>query len=154
LNEIRKARIHDVKAIHRLIAEQAERGQILPRALSEIYGQLRDFIVSANPSTNAIEGCGALQIVWEDLAEIRSLAVATACQNKGLGTRLIEVLMEEGREMGVTRVFVLTYRPRLFERLGFSHMEKSDLPHKIWADCIKCTKFPECDELALYKDNT
>jgi amino-acid N-acetyltransferase len=152
LNLIRKAKIQDVKTIYRLITDQAERGQILPRAMSELYTQLRDFIVSVSPETDTIEGCGALQVVWEDLAEVRSLAVATESQYKGLGTQLIEALMQEGKEMGVKRVFVLTYRPRLFERLGFVHMEKSELPHKIWADCIKCTKFPECDELALYKD--
>ena len=90
-----------------------------------------------------------MEIVWEDLAEIRSLAVMSDFQNDGIGTRLIEALLEEAREMGVKRVFVLTYRPNIFKRLGFIEIEKSELPHKIWADCIRCTKFPECDEIAL-----
>jgi amino-acid N-acetyltransferase len=147
---IRKATLRDVKIIHRLIAEQAGSGHILPRAMSELYGQVRDFLVYEDGSGTA-EGCGALQIVWEDLAEIRSLAVATASQGRGIGTRLIEALLDEAREMGVQKVFVLTYRARLFERMGFERMDKSLLPHKIWADCIRCTKFPECDEIALVR---
>jgi amino-acid N-acetyltransferase len=148
---IRKARLEEIKAIHRLVSQQAKLGQILPRAISDLYVQVRDFSVIADEDTGKIIACGALQVVWEDLAEIRSLAVQTSHQYQGIGTRLIEALLEESSEMGITQVFVLTYRPRLFERLGFSHMDKSLLPHKIWADCIRCTKFPECDELALVK---
>ena len=148
---IRKARLEEIKAIHRLVSEQAKLGQILPRAISDLYVQVRDFSVIADEDTGEIIACGALQVVWEDLAEIRSLAVQTSHQYQGIGTRLIEALLGESSEMGITQVFVLTYRPRLFERLGFSHMDKSLLPHKIWADCIRCTKFPECDELALVK---
>ena len=148
---IRRATIDDVKIMHRMIVEQAEVGQILPRALSELYAQVRDFLVAVDDHTGEVIGCGALQIVWEDLAEIRSLAVRTVHQGRGIGTILIEKLLEDAISMGVARVFVLTYRPGLFERLGFVIMDKSLLPHKIWADCIRCTKFPECDEIALVK---
>lgn len=146
---IRKATLKDVKTIHRLIAEQAGSGHILARAMSEIYGQIRDFTVTEDDLSGEIVGCGALQICWEDLAEIRSLAVQTSDQGKGIGSRLVKALMEEARDMGVRQVFVLTYRQKLFERLGFKLMNKNLLPHKIWADCIRCTKFPECDEIAL-----
>lgn len=146
---IRKASLGDVKTIHRLINEQAGSGHILARAMSELYGQIRDFTVIDDDGSGEIVGCGALQICWEDLAEIRSLAVQTSHQGKGIGTRLIGALMEEARAMGVKQVFVLTYRQTLFERRGFKLMNKSLLPHKIWADCIRCTKFPECDEIAL-----
>lgn len=149
---IRKARLQDVKSIHRLIAEQAQAGHLLPRALSEIYTQLRDFSVDEDDATSEVLGCGALHIVWEDLAEVRSLAVWTKDQGGGIGTRLLAALLREAREMGVKRVFVLTYRPRLFERAGFTLMDKSRLPHKIWADCIKCSKFPDCDEIALVRN--
>ena len=149
---IRKARLQDVKHIHSLIAEQAHTGHLLPRALSEIYSQLRDFSVDANEATGEILGCAALHIVWEDLAELRSLAVQTTQQGGGIGTRLLGTLLREAEEMGVRRVFVLTYRPSLFERAGFKQMDKSRLPHKIWADCIKCTKFPDCDEIALVRN--
>jgi amino-acid N-acetyltransferase len=148
---IRRATLRDVKSIHRLIAEQAQSGHILARAMSELYSQVKDFIVSEDDGSGEIVGCGALQIVWEDLAEIRSLAVQTEFQGKGVGTALIEALLEESGEMGVSKVFVLTYRPELFQRLGFVLMDKSLLPHKIWADCIRCTKFPECDEIALVR---
>jgi amino-acid N-acetyltransferase len=119
--------------------------------MSELYSQVRDFIVSEDDGSGEIVGCGALQIVWEDLAEIRSLAVQTEYQGQGVGTALIEALLEESGQMGVSKVFVLTYRPELFQRLGFALMDKSLLPHKIWADCIRCTKFPECDEIALVR---
>ncbi len=146
---IRKAKLSDMKTIHRLIAEQAKSGHILARAISELYSQVRDF--SVLEESGEIIGCGSLHIVWEDLAEIRSLAVKTSHQGRSLGTRLIESLLEEARELGIRRVFVLTYRQSLFERLGFSVMDKNQLPHKIWADCIRCTKFPECDEIALVR---
>jgi amino-acid N-acetyltransferase len=148
---IRRATLRDVKSIHRLIAEQAQSGHILARAMSELYSQVKDFIVSEDDGSGEIVGCGALQIGWEDLAEIRSLAVQTEYQGQGVGTALIEALLEESGQMGVSKVFVLTYRPELFQRLGFALMDKSLLPHKIWADCIRCTKFPECDEIALVR---
>jgi len=148
---IRKALLKDVKTIHGLIAEQAQQGHILARAMSELYSQVRDFTVDVEESTSEVVGCGAVQIVWEDLAEIKSLAVKTSHEGRGIGTRLIESLLTEAHDMGVKRVFVLTYRLGLFERLGFDRMDKGDLPHKIWADCIRCTKFPECDEIALVR---
>ena len=148
---IRKATLRDVKSIHRLVAEQAQSGHLLARAVTELYAQIRDFIVTPEDESGEIIGCGALHFVWEDLAEIRSLAVRTADQRRGIGSQLIEALLEEARNMGVRQVFVLTYRTELFERLGFKIMDKSHLRHKIWADCIRCTKFPECDEIALVR---
>lgn len=141
-----------MKTIHRIITEQAKSGHILPRAMSELYSQVRDFSVWVENESGRILGCGALQIVWEDLAEIRSLAVGTAAQGQGIGSRLIEALIEEAQIMGMKRVFVLTYRQKLFQKMGFDLMDKSLLPHKIWADCIRCTKFPECDEIALVRN--
>lgn len=146
---IRKARLGDVKAVHRLIGEQAKAGNLIARAISELYSQVRDFTVRTENVPDTIIGCGALHIVWEDLAEIRSLAVQTEYHRKGIGTELVHALLEESREMEIKRVFVLTDRTSLFERLGFSCIDKSLLPHKIWADCIHCNKFPECDEVAM-----
>jgi len=119
--------------------------------MTELYTQARDFSVALENGLGDILGCGALHIVWEDLAEIRSLAVRSAFQRQGIGGRLVEHLLDESREMGIQRVFVLTYRVSFFQKFGFTIMDKSLLPHKIWADCIKCTKFPECDEIALVK---
>jgi len=146
---IRKATLGDIKAVHRLISEQAKAGNLIPRAISELYSQVRDFTVRTENGPDNIVGCGALHIVWEDLAEIRSLAVQTEYQRKGIGNELVRALLEESREMEIKRVFVLTDRTSLFERIGFSYIDKSLLPHKIWADCIHCNKFPECDEVAM-----
>ncbi len=146
---IRKATLGDIKAVHRLISEQAKAGNLIARAISELYSQVRDFAVRTENGPDTIVGCGALHIVWEDLAEIRSLAVQTEHQRKGIGSELVRALLEESREMEIKRVFVLTDRTSLFERLGFSYIDKSLLPHKIWADCIHCNKFPECDEVAM-----
>lgn len=149
---IRKAKLEDVKTIHKIIGEQARFGHVLARAMTDLYSQIRDFTVCVNDESGEIVGCGALKIVWEDLAEIRSVAVQSSFQNAGLGSKLIEALIDEADSMGINRVFVLTYRVRLFERLGFEQMDKSLLPHKIWADCINCPKFPECDEIALVRN--
>lgn len=148
---IRKATLVDIKTVQKLITEQAKAGHLLARALTDLYSQVRDFTVRLSDDTGEVIGCGALHIVWEDLAEIRSLAVTTRYQQKGIGSELVTALLEEARQMGVRKVFVLTVRTGLFGRLGFSLMDKAKLPHKIWADCIHCTKFPECDEVALVK---
>lgn len=150
-NLIRKACLPDVKKIHSLISEQAKGGHLLPRAIADLYAQIRDFSVAVNDKTGEILGCGALRIVWEDLAEIRSVAVHSRLQKKGIGRKLIEALVEESRELGIKKVFVLTYRVSLFAKLGFAIMDKNLLPHKIWADCVKCPKFPECDEVAMVR---
>lgn len=149
--KIRKATLNDVRSIHQLISEQAKNGAILPRPMSELYSQVRDFSVYEEDDEGQTVGCSALHIVWEDLAEIRSLAVTTTFQRRGIGGELIEAMVEEARSMGVNRVFVLTDRITLFEKHAFELMDKSLLPHKIWADCLRCTKFPECDEVALVR---
>ena len=149
---IRKAKIKEVKIVHRIIMDQAEAGHLLPRPMSDLYSQVRSISLWVDDNTQEVVACGSLEIIWDDLAEIRSLAVRSERQGAGIGTELISTLLDEAREMQLQRVFVLTYRPKLFERQGFNIIDKSVLPHKIWADCIHCTKFPECDEIALAKD--
>jgi len=148
---IRKARMGDVKAIQKLIAENARKGDMLPRSLSEIYENLRDYFVYLQNGEEVI-GSAAIHIMWEDLAEVRSLAVRDGHKRKGVGTKLVEACISEAIMLGITRVFALTYRPEFFEMLGFVKVEKSDLPQKIWTDCLKCSKFPDCDEVALVSD--
>ena len=147
---IRKAQLNDIKAIQTLIKLYAPQGRILPRSLSELYDHLRDFSVFVR--NRRVTGICALQIYWEDLAEIRSLAVEEEDQNKGIGAKLVRACLEEARLLGVKRVFALTYRPNFFEKLGFEKVDKAVLPHKIWADCLKCVKFPDCDEIAVLKE--
>jgi amino-acid N-acetyltransferase len=147
---IRKALIEDVRHIHKLLSHYANQGLLLPRSLSELYDHLRDFFVAIDPSgENHIVGACALGICWEDLAEIRSLAVVENRKGRGIGSQLVEACMHEARSLGLKRIFTLTYSPEFFIRLGYKEVEKSILPHKIWADCLKCPKFPDCDEIAM-----
>jgi amino-acid N-acetyltransferase len=127
----------------------AKEGLLLPRSFSELYTHLRDFFVLAHRQTQEVFGCCALSIIWEDLAEIKSLAVAKEKQGQNWGRRLVEACLSEAITLDVYKVFVLTYQDRFFERLGFKVVEKDVLPQKVWADCLKCPKFPECDEIAM-----
>ncbi len=144
---IRKATISDIKQIHRLVNEFAKREEMIPRSLNELYENLRDFIVCEDDGQ--IKGVCALHILWEDLAEIRSLAVNLESQGMGIGNRLVKTSLKEARELGIKRVFALTYHPVFFKKVGFRDIDKSKLPQKIWGDCLKCPKFPECDESAV-----
>ena len=147
---IRKARMADVKAIQKLIADYARKGDMLPRSLSDIYENLRDYFVYEDGGE--VVGSAAIHIMWEDLAELRSLAVREGKMRRGVGTQLVEACVSEAIVLGIARVFALTYKPEFFERLGFRRVDKSELPHKIWSDCLKCAKFPDCDEIALVAD--
>ncbi|MBP2668774.1 MAG: argA [Deltaproteobacteria bacterium] len=147
---IRKARMADVKAIQRLVAEYARKGDMLPRSLSDIYENLRDYFVCEDGGV--VIGSAAIHIMWEDLAEVRSLAVQEGSMRRGVGTQLVEACISEAIVLGIARVFALTYKPEFFERLGFHRVDKAELPQKIWTDCLKCAKFPDCDEIALVAD--
>jgi amino-acid N-acetyltransferase len=144
---IRKARIDDVKEIQSLINHYAEQGQMLPRSLNELYEDLRDFSIFEDGSV--IAGVCALHISWEGLAEVRSLAVRRDHAGKGIGAELVRHCLVEADALGAKRVFVLTYQEGFFRKLGFSTVDKKELPHKIWTDCLNCVKFPDCDEAAL-----
>ncbi len=147
---VRKARAEDVPAIQELVAYFAARGELLPRTLNELYQHLRDFFVCE--LDGEIVGISALSLYWEDLAEVRSLAVRETHGGKGLGAALVNACLEEAVTLGIRRVFALTYRPGFFEKLGFRSIEKRELPQKIWKDCIKCAKFTCCDEAALIRE--
>ena len=148
---IRKARMADVKGIHGLIAEYAKKGDMLPRSLADIYENLRDYFVFLGDDGELV-GSAAIHIMWEDLAEVRSLAVREGKMRRGVGTQLVESCISEAIMLGIARVFALTYKPEFFEKLGFHVVDKAELPQKIWADCLKCSKFPDCDEVALVAD--
>ncbi|MBL7181424.1 MAG: N-acetyltransferase [Pseudomonadota bacterium] len=149
---IRKATIKDIKTIHGLLQEYGERGELLPRPLSVLYDHLRDFSVCLDSKNDRVVGCCALQFCWEDLAEIRSLAVRPEYQGRKIGSMLTDAVLSEAKSFGVKKVFLLTYRPGFFERFGFAKIDRSLLPLKIWADCIMCVKFPDCDEIAMMKE--
>lgn len=150
---IRKALIRDVKHIHGLLYSYASRGLLLARSLSELYDHVRDFYVVEKPGgEEGIIGCCALGILWDDLAEIRSLAVSEDKQGLGHATFLVEACIKEAKGLGIKKVFALTYVEAFFQRMGFVGVEKSVLPHKVWADCLKCPNFPDCNENAVMLD--
>ncbi len=148
---IRKAIATDVRAIQALINLFAKKELMLPKSLNEIFENLRDYLVCEDDKGNIVGVC-ALHILWEDLAEIRSLAVKEEAQRHGIGKKLVSRCLQEAKKLKIKKVFVLTYSKRFFETLGFKEIEKSTLPHKIWSDCVKCHKFPECDEYAYIKE--
>ncbi|MDP6686187.1 MAG: N-acetyltransferase [Candidatus Omnitrophota bacterium] len=147
---IRKALLQDVKVVHHLINLYAKGDLLLPRSLNEIYENIRDFFVYEK--NKEILGCIALHVTWDDLAEIRSLAVAESKQKQKIGTELVKSAIEDAKNIGVKRIFALTYVPAFFQKFGFRKVAHSELPHKIWSECIRCVKFPDCEEVALVID--
>ncbi|MBN1134805.1 MAG: N-acetyltransferase [Methanosarcinaceae archaeon] len=146
---LRKATVADVEAMKHLINAYAKQELMLARSLSELYDCIRNFFVYED--NDNIIGCCGLQVVWEDCAEILSIAVRPECTKRGIGSKLLSACLEEGYALGVKKVFTLTYVPEFFEKNGFVQIDKSVLPHKIWSGCVKCPKFPECDEISLVK---
>ncbi len=144
---LRKATIEDVEKIYKLINDFAAKNVMLPRSLSELYENIRDFFVFIEDGM--VVGCAALHIFWKDLAEIKSVAVLESHQHKGIGKKLVMVCKREARKLRIAKMFVLTYVPEFFEKCGFRKVEKESLPHKIWSECVKCHKFPNCGEIPL-----
>ncbi len=147
MKPVEKARISDATQMHKLINDFADKGEMLARPLSEIYENIRDYFVVREGEQ--VIACAALHVNWSDLAEIKSVAVAEDNQRQGIGDQLIEACLKEARELGIPTVFCLTYKPAFFERFGFSQVDKMELPHKVWSECYRCPKFPNCDEVAL-----
>jgi amino-acid N-acetyltransferase len=144
---VRRAVIRDVPTMADIINRHAAGGEMLARSHHQLYQFVRDFSVVVDEET--VLACGALHVVWEDIGEIRSLAVADEWQGQGLGRRLVESLLGEARELGLPKVFALTYKQGFFQHMGFHLVPHESLPHKIWADCLNCPKFPNCDEIAM-----
>lgn len=143
-----RASIGDAKAICDLVNTFARKGEMLPRTMSEVYQNLRDFYV-VHDERGEVLGCGGLHILWEDLGEIKSLAVREDMQGRGIGQRIVEACVEEARVIGLTTAFALTYRPAFFEKLGFAQADVMTLPRKVWGECYRCPKFPGCNEIAM-----
>ena len=144
---IRKARIEDVKAMHQLLNGFADKRELLPRSISEVYENLQQFYVAE--FEGKIIGTCALYVTWDNLAEVKALAVDETYQGQGLGKRLMEAVMRVAGELHIRRLFTLTIRTGFFEHFGFQHVSKDDLPHKVWTECVYCPKFPDCGEIAV-----
>jgi len=147
--KVRNARISDVKAIHALISSYAERDRMLFRSIADIYEKLQTFIV-AELDGNVV-GCCGLEIIWSDLAEIKSLAVDATKKTMGIGKMLVAAASERAVVLGVPRLFALTLEPDFFKKIGFEIVEKETLPMKVWSDCARCPKQQHCDEIAVIK---
>ncbi|HCJ67639.1 MAG TPA: N-acetyltransferase [Elusimicrobia bacterium] len=144
---IRKAKVTDVGEIQKLINYYAEQKEMLPRSLNELYENIQDFFV--DEKNGKIIACAALHVVWEDLAEIKSLAVKLEYKKHGLGAKLVKKCLQQAKSLRVKKVFVLTFKPQYFKQFGFKELSREKLPHKIWSECIRCHLFPDCKEIAL-----
>lgn len=143
----RKAKINDVEDIHQLITYYAAKNHMLARSRSALYEGIREFIVAEDQGK--LIAVGALHITWKDLAEIRALAVHPDYIKKGIGKHLLALFLKEARELKIRRVFSLTYKPEFFIKSGFRIVSKDDLPQKVWAECVNCPLFPNCEEIAV-----
>jgi len=146
----RKARIDDVAAIHSQVNYYAGLGLTMARSLSMLYECVREFTVAV--IDGKVVGTVSLHIDWKDLAEIRALTVDPAHLRQGIGRNLVFAVMDEARELGIPRLYALTYKEEFFRKCGFSPAAKEALPQKVWRDCIECPKFPKCDEDAVIID--
>lgn len=145
----RKATFKDVEAIHKLVNDYAEKGVMLPRSRNVLYETLRDMILAEDGGS--IAGVGALHLVWDELAEIRTMAIAPDYMKQGIGREIVQLLIKEAYTLGIKTLFTLTYQPGFFAKLGFAEIPKEQLPHKVWKECINCAKFPNCDEIAMIR---
>lgn len=146
---IRKAILKDVKYIQQLINFYAKKEKMLPRSLNELYENIRDFFVYEK--NGKILGCVAFHIAWQDLGEIKSLAVVESKRKQNIGSMLVKAAFRDAERLKVKRVFALTYVPEFFEKFKFRKVDHSKLPHKIWSECIRCVKFPDCEEIAMVR---
>ena len=146
---LRKAAMADVEPIRELINAYAAQGLMLPKARSAIYENIREYILAEE--AGQVVGVGGLHILWHDLAEVRSLAVAEEMRGKGIGRKIVSAREDEAMSRGVTRCFALTYQKDFFSSCGYQLVENKELPQKVWTECINCPKFPDCDEYAMIK---
>lgn len=145
--ELKKATMADVGQIFALIKYYADEQLMLPRPLGVLYETIRDFVIAQE--NGEIVGVGALHVVWQNLGEIRSLAVKRESCGRGIGRMMVEFLKEEARSLKISELFALTYQPGFFQKCGFQLVTKDVFPAKVWTDCINCIKFPNCDEVAV-----
>ena len=147
---IRNATVKDVPVINALVGDFAEQDRMLFRPPSDLYENLQTFFVAE--TDGRIQGCCALEVIWADLAEIKSLAVAPQAQGKGMGASLVNAAVQAAGKLQVPKVFALTLEPRFFEKCGFHIVEKEYFPMKVWSDCARCPKQDHCDEVAVIRE--
>ena len=146
----RKAKLSDAEQIYDIANYYAEKGLMLSRSRHQIYENIRDFIVAEDDTV--VIAMGALHVMWSDLAEVRTVAVAESHQRQGIGYKIVNALLEDGKELGISKAFSLTYQPEFFGACGFVEESKDSMPQKVWMECINCPKFPNCDEICMVRD--
>jgi amino-acid N-acetyltransferase len=147
--KIRSAKMSDVKQMHALVEYYANKKEMLHRPLNDMYENIQEFAICEDKGK--IVGCGALHVSWEDLAEIKALAIAQNYQKKGIGSKLVVTLEKRAKELGIKKIFALTFKPPFFLKQGYKKIKRDELPHKIWGECVKCHLFPDCGEVPLAK---
>ncbi|MBO2943285.1 N-acetyltransferase [Paenibacillus sp. F411] len=145
----RKATLEDVEPLYQMIQGYAERGIMLPRSRKVLERQIHEFVVAE--SQGHVIGCGSLCQLGSDLVEIRSLGISEGHKGQGIGSMLVDRLIEEARERELPKVMALTYEVSFFLKNGFSIVDKEIFPEKVWTDCIHCSKQHACDEIAVLK---
>ncbi|MCD6412836.1 MAG: N-acetyltransferase [Elusimicrobia bacterium] len=145
--KIERAGMADARKIYEIIRRHASSGVVLPRPLSVIYEHIREFFICR--IDGKIAGIAALHIVWEDIAEVRSLVVEETFRKQGMGKALVKKCIAEAKKLDIPKVFALTREPDFFIRLGFEKISRKKLPQKVWNDCINCPLFPDCDEVPV-----
>ena len=148
--EISRPHLKDTDSMKKILDVFAGQGELLARSRMDFYERIRDFYIAK--VEGEIVGLSALHVLWEDLAEIRSLAVVEEMQGRGIGSILVEKCMEDALALGIEKVFTLTYRPGFFKRHAFAEVDKAMLPHKVWKACLDCVHFPDCNEIAMIRE--
>jgi len=147
--EYKKLTFNEVEQVHKLLNDYAAEGLMLSRSRNSIYENIRDYIIAVEDGK--VVGVGALHMVWEKLAEIRSLAIKAEYKNKSIGREIVARLEKDGKELGVETFFALTYQPGFFEKCDYEQVPNNILPQKVWKECVHCPKYPYCDEIGMIK---
>lgn len=150
--KIRPAKVQDVKQIHKIVEFYADNKEMLHRSLNSIYENIQEYVVAEH--NKKIIACGALHVTWDDLAEVKALAVEKKYARKGIGRKIVTTLEKNAVELGIFTTFALSFKPEFFKKLGYEIISKEVLPQKIWSECINCHLFPDCGEIPLIKDLT
>ena len=145
--KVEKAKIADIPQAQKLIRKSAEEGQMLARSLSDMYENIRDYLIIRE--NDEVVGCAALHVCWSDLAEVKSVAVVSGRRKSGIGRALVNACIEEAKSLDISSIFCLTMAEEFFNKLGFNTVDLMDLPRKVWGECQTCPKYPDCDEVAM-----
>ena len=146
----RPARIGDVPAMHGLINQFADQKLMLSRPLGELYENVRDFLI-AEAEPGGLVGCAAVHIDTATIGELKALAVAQAAHGRGVGRGLVDACFSAAADLGLERLFCLTYQVDFFTKLGFTRVDRARLPTKVWSECVRCHRFLDCDEVAMWR---